>query len=204
MRLIVSAFDSFGSDRVNASREALRALEAPQGMTLLKLELPTEFETAAQILLQTIQECKPDAVVCLGQAAGRSALMPERIAVNLRDASIPDNAGRIPQDEPIRPGAPCAYFSTLPIKRMVNAALAAGVPAAVSNSAGTFVCNDLMYLLLHSLNAEHPPIQAGFIHTPCLPEQAEMRNAPIPAMPLPLIVRGLSAMLETLPTPSLD
>lgn len=191
MKILISAFEPFGEESVNASLEALRRLRAPQGCELVKIELPTVFGGAAELLIDAMRRKKPDAVLALGQAGGRKALTPERVAINCMDARIPDNAGRQPADEAIIHGAPAAYFSTLPLKAMVEAAQRMGVDAAVSNSAGTFVCNELMYRLLHAVSAEALPVCAGFVHVPCLPEQL-----PEASMPLEKIVAGLEAMLE--------
>ena len=193
MKILISAFEPFGSDTVNASREALLRLRAPEGKELLRLELPVRFGEAAERLLLAIRAEKPDAVVALGQAAGRAAITPERIAINRIDARIPDNAGRQPVDTPIIPGAPAAYSSTLPLEDMVAAAQEAGVEAAISSSAGAFVCNEVMYRLLHALCAASLPIRAGFIHVPCLPEQGSGAS-----MPPEEIVIGLEAMLSVL------
>lgn len=191
MKILISAFEPFGEENVNASLEALRRLRAPEGCELVKIVLPTVFGVASELLLDALRREKPDAVIALGQAGGRKALTPERVAINFMDARIPDNAGRQPADEPIVPGAPAAYFSTLPLKAMVEAAQRAGAEAAVSNSAGTFVCNEVMYRLLHAVSAEALPVRAGFVHVPCLPEQM-----PKASMPLEKIVAGLEAMLD--------
>lgn len=197
MRILVTAFEPFGGETVNASLEALRRLAPPAGHRLIKRVLPVEFGRAALLLREMIRETGPEAVICLGQAAGRSAVTPERAALNVRDASIPDNAGFQPKDEPCVPGAPAAYFSTLPVRAMLEQAAAAGVPAAISNSAGTFVCNDVMYGLLHAVHTEFPTVKAGFIHLPCLPEQAKA-HGDCPSMPGETAAKGLQAMLEAL------
>ncbi|MBR5342557.1 MAG: pyroglutamyl-peptidase I [Oscillospiraceae bacterium] len=191
MKILISAFEPFGEENVNASLEALRRLLAPQGCELIKIVLPTVFGEASELLLDALRREQPDAVIALGQAGGRKALTPERAAINCMDARIPDNAGRQPADEAILPGAPAAYFSTLPLKAMLEAAQRAGAEAAVSNSAGTFVCNEVMYRLLHAVSAEELPVRAGFVHVPCLPEQM-----PEASMPLEKIVAGLEAMLD--------
>ena len=198
MKIILSAFEPFGRDSVNAAWEAAKRLRGPEGTELIKLVLPTEFGQAGEILLRVIEEEQPDAVVCLGQAAGRASITPERVAINVRDARIPDNAGRQPIDEPVVPGAPAAYFSTLPIKEMVAAAAGIGASSSVSNSAGTYVCNDLMYLLLHAANTRFSGLKAGFIHVPCLPEQLSAYPEHTPSMPLDQMTAGLEEMLKVL------
>ncbi len=197
MKLLLTAFEPFGGDSTNASLEALKRIRTPQGIELETLCLPVEFGTAGERLKARIEDAKPDAIVCLGQAAGRSALTPERVAINLRDAAIPDNAGRQPKDEPCVPGAPAAYFSTLPVKQMVQRAAALGLPAAVSNTAGTFVCNDLFFSLMHLTATAYPGLRAGFIHLPCLPEQAG-RSGLNASLCCEAAALGLEAMLTAL------
>ena len=188
MKILLTAFDPFGGESTNASQEALEALpDRVSGGELTKLLLPTVFRAAGEQAIAAAERLGPDAVLSLGQAAGRRALTPERVAVNLMDARIPDNAGFQPADEPVVPGGPAAYFSTLPVKAMVRAMEAAGVPAQVSLSAGTFVCNSLMYTLLHWAALRAPEVRCGFLH---LPLTADLdRNAAL---------RGLEAALEVL------
>ncbi len=154
MKILVSAFEPFGGKETNASWEALKRIKAPAGRELKTLLVPTVFGLSGEILLETVPEESPDYVLCLGEASGRVSLTPERVAINVRDASIEDNAGKKPHDEAVVPGGPAAFFSTLPIKAMAEAARRVGVAADVSNSAGTFVCNDLMYSLLYYLREE--------------------------------------------------
>ncbi len=195
MKILISAFEPFGGKETNASWEALKRIEAPEGKELKKLLVPTVFGLSGEILLKTMREEAPDCVLCLGEAAGRVSLTPERVAINIRDASMEDNAGKKPHDEPVVPGGPAAFFSTLPIKAMTEAARRVGVAATVSNSAGTFVCNDLMYSLLYSLSQADSAI-GGFVHVPLCAAQAGA--ADMPFMPLEDIVRGLEAMLGVL------
>lgn len=198
MNTLITAFEPFGGEPVNPAWEAVKRLNAPEGMSLTKLLVPTVFGRAAETVLAALRREQPDYVLCVGQAAGRAAITPERVAINLRDASLPDNAGQQPVDQPIVPGGAAAFFATLPIKAMVRAMENAGVPAAISNSAGTFVCNDLMYTVLYHIETEFPGVRGGFVHVPCLPEQAERMKAGMPAMPLAQIVTGLEAALTAL------
>lgn len=196
MKLLLTAFDPFGGEKTNASLEALKKIKPPDKMELVKLELPTVFGRAGEVLLDTLRRERPDAVICLGQADGRAAVTPERVAINLRDATIPDNAGNKPQDEPIVPGGPSAYFSALPIRAMTEAANVAGVPAAISNSAGTFVCNDVMYTLLHAIAQEFPKIRGGFIHVPAC---ARLEKDPaVPILSTEKAVAAIEAMLAVI------
>lgn len=196
MKILLSAFDPFGGEENNASLEAMKRIHQPAGAELKKIVVPTVFGLAGETLLNAVREEEPDAVICLGQAAGRAAVTPERVAINVRDAAIPDNAGRKPQNEDIVPGGPAAFFSTLPIKAMTEAALQAGYAAAISNSAGTFVCNDLMYTLLHALEQEGRSIRGGFIHVPAC---AEPEGGPqIPTMRPETAAAALEIMLGVL------
>ncbi len=196
MKILLTAFEPFGGEATNASLEAMKRIRAPQGIELIRLEVPTVFARAGESVLRAVREVKPDAVICLGQAAGRAAVTPERVAINVRDASIPDNAGNMPQDEPVVPGGPAAHFSTLPIRAMTDAALKAGVSAVISNSAGTFVCNDLMYTLLHALDNACLQIRGGFIHVPaCVPLE---KDHAVPILPTEQAAAAIEAMLKVI------
>jgi len=196
MKILMTAFDPFGGETVNASQEALTKLTPPPGVELVRMILPTVYGLAGEIIKNKIEEIKPDVVICLGQAAGRNVVTPERVAINIRDASIPDNAGFQPCDEPVIPNGPAALFSTLPIRKMIDAAKDRGLPAAISNSAGTFVCNDLMYSLLFLLEENFPEIKGGFIHVPAC--SASENGPALQTMPIEEIVRVLETMLDAL------
>ncbi|MBR5094051.1 MAG: pyroglutamyl-peptidase I [Oscillospiraceae bacterium] len=200
MKILITAFDPFGGEPVNPAWEAVRRLEPPAGAELRRLQLPTVFGLSGDLVCAAMERERPDVLLCVGQAAGRAAITPERVAINVMDAAIPDNAGAQPREEPVVPGGPAAYFSTLPVKALAAAVAAAGAPAEVSNSAGTFVCNALFYRALHAIATGALPVRAGFVHVPCLPEQAERmkKDRPLPAMALDDIVRGLQAGVEFL------
>lgn len=198
MKILLTAFGPFGGESVNPALESVRLVKAPEGVELVKKEIPTTFTLAGKTGVQAILEEKPDAVLCIGQAMGRADVVVERVAINVDDAKSPDNAGDIPCDRPIRADGPAAYFATLPIKRIVQAINDAGVPAKVSNSAGTFVCNHLMYSVLDELAAAHPGVRGGFIHVPAIPEQTNNRNPMPPSMELPVIVRAIEAALRAI------
>lgn len=190
-KLLITGFDPFGSEHINPAWEAVKALPEQIGSYVLcKLEIPTVFGLAAEKVLALAQECKPDAILCIGQAGGRSAVTPERIAVNIRDGKIPDNAGFQPSGQPVVPDGPAAYFTTVPVNKMVMAIGNAGVPSAASNSAGAFVCNDTLYTLLHHFAGTATKV--GFIHVPYLPEQGT------PSLPLDQIVKALEAAISAL------
>lgn len=193
-KLLISGFDPFGGEKINPSFEAVKLLRDTIGeYELTKIELPTVFGRAAEIMTAKIEELRPDAVICVGQAGGRSGITPEVIGINLREAKIADNAGNMPQNEPVREGAPDGIFATLPIREMVEAIKAIGLPAALSYSAGAFVCNDLLYSLLHEF--KNTDIKIGFIHVPFLPEQAKEG---VPSMELSAITKALRAAIECL------
>lgn len=200
MKILVTAFDPFGGEPVNPAWEAVQRLRAPAGAELRRLQVPTVFGESGDLVCAAMERERPDLVLCVGQAAGRPAITPERVGINLMDASIPDNAGAQPQEQPVIPGGPAAYFSTLPVKALAEAILDAGVPAAVSNSAGTFVCNQLLYRVLDAIERRYPGMRGGFIHVPCLPEQARRlgKEKTIPSLELEEIVKGLEAALEYL------
>ncbi len=198
MHLLITAFEPFGGESQNAALLCAKQLSLPAPHRLTIIKVPTVFGRCTEVALEAVRTLHPDAVLCLGQAAGRGAITPERIAINCRDARIPDNAGAQPIDKPIAPDGPDAYFSRLPIRAMTDAIRAAGVPAAISNSAGTFVCNDLMYGLLHALKAEAPHLPCGFIHVPITPAQAAAFDPPLPSLPEQEILTGLNAAIRTL------
>ena len=193
-KLLITGFDPFGGETINPAWEAVKLLPDVIGTyALTKLEIPTVFGTASQKVLQAAQECQPDVVLCIGQAGGRKAITPEMVGINLRHARIADNAGNQPQDEPVAADGPAAYFATVPVRKMTAAIEAAGIEAAVSYSAGAFVCNDTLYAVLHHFAGT--AVQAGFVHVPFLPQQAKEG---VPSMPLEDIVRGLAAMIGAL------
>lgn len=198
MKILITGFDPFGKDTINPSIEAVKLLpDKIKHAELFKLEIPTKFYKSAEIVQETIEQVNPDYVLHIGQAGGRTELTPERIAINMDDASIADNAGFQPIDEPIQLEGETAYFSTLPLKAMVQYMKKEDVLASISNTAGTFVCNHIMYQTLHFVQKEYPHIKAGFIHIPFLPEQVTSRPE-VASMPLEDIVRGITAALKAI------
>ena len=193
-KLLITGFDPFGGESVNPAREAVMALpDAVGDYTLTKLEIPTVFGLAAETVLRAAEALCPDVILCVGQAGGRAAITPEVVAINLREASIPDNLGYTPQNQPVVAHAPAAYFSTLPVRAMAEGVKAAGIPCSLSYSAGVFVCNDLLYTLLHHYDGTDTRV--GFVHIPYLPEQAKEGVA---SLPLEDAVRGLTAAIQAL------
>lgn len=192
--LLITGFDPFGGETVNPSWEAVKLLPDVIGnYRLEKLQIPTVFGAAFDTVLAA-GICQPDVILCIGQTGGRSSITPEVIGINLREAPIADNIGNMPVNTPIVPDGPAAYFATVPVRRMVETVSAAGLPCSLSFSAGAFVCNDVLYSLLHHYHGTST--KAGFIHVPFLPEQA---NGSAPSMPLEKIVRGLTLAVEALP-----
>ena len=199
MKILVTAFESFGGEALNSSREALTlADENTAGADIVKLILPVVFGESARLLEAAVQREAPDAVLCLGEAGGRDLITPERVAINLEDARIPDNAGVQPTDRPVEPGGPDACFTTLPVKRMALAIREAGLPASVSLSAGSFVCNHLMYSLLRFCRKEYPHMRAGFMHLPLLTAQAAAKTPPLPGFEAVDLARGIEAAIEAI------
>ena len=188
-KLLITGFDPFGGETVNPSWEAVKNLPDFVGdFALCKLMIPTIFGEAPRAVLKKAEEWQPDLILCVGQAGGRSAVTPERIAVNIRDARIPDNAGNQPVGQFVTENGPAAYFSTLPVMAMADAIRQKNIPATVSNSAGAFVCNDVLYSLLHHFDGTS--VKVGFIHVPYLPQQGQ------PSLPLAQIIDALCAAIE--------
>ena len=171
-KLLVTSFEPFGGENVNSAAMAVELLpDAVHDWSLYKLVLPVVYGRAAEIAEQEAVRIGADAVMCIGQAAGRTAVTPEMVAINLRFGTIADNDGKMPMDEMIDPTGESSYFSTLPVRAMAEAVAAEGIPARVSYSAGTFVCNDLMYILLNRFR--DTDVRVGFIHIPRAPVQGE-------------------------------
>ena len=191
-KLLITGFDPFGGETVNPSWEAVRLLPEEIGACrLTKLQIPTVFGRAAETVLAASEKLQPDVILCIGQAGGRSGVTPEVVAINLREARLPDNAGNQPTDVPVVENGPAAYFATVPVRAMVKAVNDAGISAALSYSAGTFVCNDVLYSLLHHYHGAETKV--GFVHVPFLPEQVEEN---VPAMALEQMTAALTAAIS--------
>jgi pyroglutamyl-peptidase len=195
--VLLTGFDAFGGETVNPSWLAVQSLHGKRilGRKLVAAQLPTVFDASLPQLRQLLDKHRPELVICVGQAGGRSAISLERVAINVNDARIADNAGATPIDAPVVAGGPAAYFSTLPIKAMLRDLLARGIAAEVSQTAGTFVCNHVFYGLMHLLatRANLKAARGGFVHLPYLPEQltSEMKSQNVPNMSLMDMVWGL-------------
>jgi pyroglutamyl-peptidase len=195
MKALVTGFEPFGDATANPSRDALPLLPSRLGdLDIATRVLPTAFGAALEALETALAATAPDIVLCTGLAGGRAALSLERVAINIDDTRVPDNLERQPIDRPIVPGGPAAYFATLPIKAAVAALREAGLPAIVSNTAGTFVCNHVFYGLMHLAATRPLPLRGGFLHLPYLPGQA-IEHDGAPSMALADIVRGIAVVL---------
>jgi pyroglutamyl-peptidase len=200
MKILVTGFDPFGGEPTNPSWETVRRLpDEVAGATIIKVQIPTVFGKCAEVTRAAIIEHDPDVIVSVGQAGGRYGVNPERVAINLDDGRIEDNEGFQPIDVPIQADGPPAYFSTLPIKAMTTAMRAAGIPSAVSNTAGTYVCNHIMYQVQFMIDREFPGKRSGFVHVPYLPSQVvDKPNEPSLGLDelVTALTAGLSAIVE--------
>lgn len=194
--VLLTGFDPFGGDTINPSWEAVSRLhdETIDGRRIVATQLPTTFDGAPKALRAALRRHAPELVLCVGQAGGRAALSLERVAINVNDARIPDNAGAQPIDTPVVKRGPAAYFTTLPIKAMHADLHAAGIPAEISQTAGTFVCNQVFYMLMHALAGTR--VRGGFVHIPFLPEQVE-GSPGTPCLALDTVVSGLRVCIAT-------
>lgn len=191
-KLLITGFAPFGGEEINPSWEAVSQLPNQIGeYTLTKLRIPVIFEEATKCVLTVANEISPDVIVSIGQAGGRNAITPEFVGINLRHASIPDNNGNQPQDEPIILNGPNAYFSTLPVRKITEALKQSGLPSQVSYSAGAYVCNDLLYSLLYHF--ENTQTKVGFIHIPYCTQQNKQ-----PCMHLDDIIKGLVVAIKNM------
>ncbi|MFL2101380.1 pyroglutamyl-peptidase I [Desemzia sp. FAM 23991] len=198
MKILVTGFDPFGGEKINPALEAVKGLaDTINGAEIKKLEIPTVFGKSADVVKAAIEDFKPDYVLNIGQAGGRFAISPERVAINVDDARIADNEGNQPIDVAIKEDGESAYFTQLPVKAMVTAIKKAGVPGEVSNTAGTFVCNHIMYQVQYMIQKNYPEIKGGFIHVPFIPEQV-VDKAGQPAMSLSDMTKGLTAAIEAI------
>lgn len=204
MKLLLTAFTPFGGEKINPALEAVKLVKNQiDNIDIVKLEVPTVFVKSIKVVIEAIEEEKPDFVLCVGQAGGRESITPERVAINIDDARIPDNEGNQPIDIPIFADGEAAYFSNLPVKAMVKEIKKEGLPSSLSNTAGTYVCNHLMYGVLYSINKKYQMIKGGFIHVPFIPEQVV--DKPVQeSMPLTDIVKGLEAAIRAIGNNKVD
>ncbi len=200
MKVLLTGFEPFGGSQVNPSAQVVGRLarDGVPGVTLHSAILPVDRQGGPATLLDAVRACQPDAILCLDEAARRTAISIERVALNLLDYRMADNVGHQAVDEPIVPDGPAAYFVTLPVRAMLEAVRAAGIPAELSLSAGAFLCNQVTYELLHYLTTYQLAIPAGFVHVPALPEQVTNAYPPMPSMALETMTCGISAIIGAL------
>lgn len=196
MKVLITGFDPFGGEAINPALEAVKGLPDQIGnIEVIKVEIPTVFGESLKKIEEAIECHNPDVVISVGQAGGRFGITPERVAINVDDARICDNEGNQPVDISVYEDGENAYFTSLPIKAMTKAMVEAGIPASVSNTAGTFVCNHVMYGVLYMINKKYPHMRGGFIHVPYIP--AQVTNKPnMPSMALQDITKGLEICVQ--------
>jgi pyroglutamyl-peptidase len=196
MKLLITGFDPFGNENINPAWEAVKLLPSKiEGVEVIKLQIPTVFKKSINTILEGAKDHKPDVIICVGQAGGRYDLTVERVAINLDDARIKDNEGNQPIDEPVYADGADAYFTSLPLKAMVEEIQKNNIPASISNTAGTYVCNHVMYGVLYHIEKYALAKKGGFIHVPFIPQQVlDKKN--MPSMDLKCIARGLEVAIR--------
>lgn len=198
MKILFTGFEPFGGEAMNPSYEALKLLpDTIAGAEVVRLQISTAFQRGAEEMLAAVEEHRPDFVFCVGQAGGRFAVTPEFVAINYRDARIPDNAGFQPAGEAVVEGGENAYFTALPVKRITQRMRDEGIPASISYTAGTYVCNDVFYRLLHHIHTRQSDLIGGFIHVPYATEQAAKLGGNLASLSLDTIARALQIAAET-------
>ena len=196
MKVLITGFDPFGGESINPALEAVKALpDTIAGAEIIKLEIPTVFRKSLEKIEENIIKHNPDIVISVGQAGGRFGITPERVAINVDDARIPDNESKQPIDVPVFEDGENAYFTTLPIKAMVEEMKKGNIPGSVSNTAGTFVCNHVMYGILYMAAKKYPNIKGGFIHVPYIPSQV-LDKPNMPSMSAEDITKGLELCIK--------
>ena len=204
MKVLVTGFEPFGGEPVNPAFEAVKLLPRTiAGADVDILEIPTVFHKSVEAIVKRAEETGADRILMVGQAGGRFEITVERVGINVDDARIPDNEGNRPIDVPVDPDGPAAYFSTLPVKAMTERIRSRGFPAKVSNTAGTFVCNHVLYGVLNAAAKKALPVKAGFIHVPYRPEQEAGKDS-VPSMSAATIAAALEAAVEALVTTGED
>lgn len=197
IKILITGFEPFGGESVNPAYEAVKLLPDMAGdIQIVKMEIPTVFGEAGKVVETGILQHQPDAVICVGQAGRRADIGVERVAINLAEASIPDNAGNQPMDVKVQEDGDTAYFATIPVKAMVKNIKDHGIPASISYTAGTYVCNSVMYDLLYLIDRKYPSIRGGFIHVPYATEQGVGKPVGTATMELSTISKALLYALE--------
>ena len=199
-RVLLTGFEPFRGESINPSQQAVQRLATgptPENVQLVGVSLPVVFDAAIDVLTAAVDEHEPDIVICVGEAGGRVAVTPERFALNLDDAGFPDNAGGRPIDHTIVEAGPVAYRSTLPVTDLVQAMRAAGIPASPSSSAGSYVCNNVFYGLMHLIATTRPQIIGGFVHVPYMHEQVVDRAEARPSLSIATITEAIAIAVTT-------
>lgn len=205
MKILLTAFEPFGGESINPAFEAVRCLpDHIAGAEIIKQEVPVVFNLSNQQVTARMDEIQPDVWLGIGQAGGRFDITVERVAINISDGRIADNAGYQPVDEPIDPDGETAYFASLPIKAIVAEIRKQHIPASVSNTAGTYVCNHLMYGVLNHIHKNHLPMRGGFMHIPFLPDQAVTKPNTTPSMALDLMIKAIETAIQVIVTTAAD
>lgn len=196
MKVLVTGFEPFGGEQVNPAYLAVEMLpDCVKGAQIVKKEIPTAFYESREVLSKCMKEEEPDLVFCIGQAGGRAGITIEKVAINLAEAGIPDNNGKQPEDEPIVEGGKTAYFTNLPVKAMVKRIGEAGIPASISYTAGTYVCNYLFYSVMDEIEHAFPNTRGGFIHVPYATEQGVGKSSNTPTMEVATISRAIEVAI---------
>ena len=195
MKILLTVFEPFGGDMINSTQEVAKQIHI-DGAEIIKINVPVVFNKAGDVVYKTIIEEKPDVVLCLGQAEGRAEITPEVVAINLQEARIADNEGNKPSAIKCIEQGENAYFSSLPIRKIVENIKKENIPVRLSYTAGTYVCNDLMYSVLYHIESEFPNLIGGFIHLPILDEQVKGRD--IPSISLKDATRGIEIAIKTI------
>ncbi len=199
MKILVTGFDPFDKDIINPAYEAVKKLpDTIKDTQIIKLEIPTSFERSKKAIEDAIEKYNPDVVLSIGQAGGRNEITVEKVAINLIEARIKDNDGNQPLGTPVRQDGETAYFTNLPIKGIVSHIKENNIPATISYTAGTFVCNSVMYNILYLINKKYPNLKGGFIHVPFLPEQAVLKNPMPSSMSLEMIAKAIELSIEAI------
>ncbi len=198
MKILVTGFDPFGNENINPAYEAVKALpDSIEETQIIKLQVPTIFEKAPKVLEAALLTYKPDAVICVGQAGGRADITIEKVAINLQEARIPDNEGKKPIDAKVKEDGDVAYFASLPIKAIVRRLQQEDIPASISYTAGTYVCNALLYTLMYLIDKKKLNTIGGFVHVPYIPEQVVSKPSGTPSMSRGIIIEALQLIIKT-------
>jgi len=200
MKILLTGFEPFDNSPINPSEQIVHTLasESISGVQIDTAVLPVDLRHGPTALIDVVKVSEPEAIICLGQASRRAVISIERVAVNLLDFRIPDNSGNQVEDQPIEPNGPAAYFTTLPVRKIYDTLKAKGIPAELSLSAGTYLCNQVTFTLRHYLKEKDLKVSAGFIHLPALPEQAAQMKGSIPSMSLETMIQGIRFAIQVI------